>query len=395
MPIQSTHIKALDGLRFVAALSVMFSHAVYQVRPIPDWSNVKTSTWFLTHTANFGMTLFFVLSGFVIHWNYRHSIQQPGGLKAFFVARVARLYPLFFVMFIVGATGEIFARGHFERVMLTTPFYLTFISSWWYWQVDGVHIYEVYADPAIGVLWSLATEAFFYAIYPLLAAFAARLSLRASMIAIGATGMLAAVTTLCFFFFSPDIGGFAAKHFETNYSGFLFWLGYNSPWMRLSEFLTGVFAAQLVVSGFRLRSLSADVIGVFCLAAIAAGIVIIFLMKNSLSMNDTTLLAPMFGGVCIAAASGQSMVGRFLSAPAMVWGGEASYSLYLLHAPILVFFTKHGLLNPAAPVGGMLLASTVIILTSRVSYVWIERPAQKLLRRHQSKALVIAARPNA
>jgi DMSO reductase anchor subunit len=41
---------------------VVFAHAVYQISPVPDWSNVKTSTWFLTHTANFGMTLFFVLA---------------------------------------------------------------------------------------------------------------------------------------------------------------------------------------------------------------------------------------------------------------------------------------------------------------------------------------------
>jgi len=84
--------------------------------------------------------------------------------------------------------------------MLTTPFFLTFTSTWWYWQIDGLHIFEIYNHPAIGVMWSLATEAFFYAAYPLLAPMAARLSLHRSILSIGLAGALAAATALGLFF---------------------------------------------------------------------------------------------------------------------------------------------------------------------------------------------------
>ena len=251
MPAKQAHIASLDGLRFLAALSVLISHAAYQLYPPGNGDGMSRLAWNLTHLANFGMTLFFVLSGFVIHWNYRQSVQEPGGLKAFFIARWSRLYPHFLVMFVVGITGEVLARGYFFRVMLTTPFFLTFTSTWWYWQIDGLHIFEIYNHPAIGVMWSLATEAFFYAAYPLLAPMAARLSLHRSILSIGLAGALAAATALGLFFFRNEIAAYAAKHFNVADTGqFIFWLGYTSPWMRLSEFLLGVFTAQICIGWF-------------------------------------------------------------------------------------------------------------------------------------------------
>ena len=83
------------------------------------------------------MTLFFVLSGFVIHYNYNATIVRPGGLRLFFVARFARLYPLFILMFLFdfaytgltarSACGQI---GAPDEHWLALPFYLTFTQSW-------------------------------------------------------------------------------------------------------------------------------------------------------------------------------------------------------------------------------------------------------------------------
>jgi len=384
MPAKQAHIASLDGLRFLAALSVLISHAAYQLYPPGNGDGMSRLAWNLTHLASFGMTLFFVLSGFVIHWNYRQSVQEPGGLRAFFIARWSRLYPLFLVMFVVGITGEVLARGYFFRVMLTTPFFLTFTSTWWYWQIDGLHIFEIYNHPAIGVMWSLATEAFFYAAYPLLAPMAARLSLHRSILSIGLAGALAAATALGLFFFRNEIAAYAAKHFNVADTGqFIFWLGYTSPWMRLSEFLLGVFTAQLVLAGFRLRPPIADAIGLFCFAAIAA----IFQMRNPLSMTDTTLVAPCFAGICLAAASDRSRIGILLSAPLMVWGGEASYSLYLLHGPILILSLRPsiGLFDRASPLPWFFLTTIFAILIARFSYASIERPGRRIFRALASK----------
>jgi peptidoglycan/LPS O-acetylase OafA/YrhL len=138
------HIKALDGLRFIAALSVMVAHGTwYLVALQQDAARTPTLAIFM-HLANFGMTLFFVLSGFVIHVNYRDLLPKPGGLKKFLLARWSRLYPLFFVVFVIQITYTVSYQGVTFDLLYPMPFYLTFTESWWYWPVYTVPAQNAY-----------------------------------------------------------------------------------------------------------------------------------------------------------------------------------------------------------------------------------------------------------
>jgi Acyltransferase family len=72
-------IPALTGLRFLAAFSVAVAHAAsisLRLEQPPSWFSAIQNC--LETTAGFGMTLFFVLSGFVIHYNYRNLISSKG-----------------------------------------------------------------------------------------------------------------------------------------------------------------------------------------------------------------------------------------------------------------------------------------------------------------------------
>src|ERR1700693_5083936 len=90
-------IPALTGLRFIAALSVVLAHAVGL---LPDGQLPIGVTGWIGTAAGFGMTLFFVLSGFVIHYNYHNLVVQGGasGIGEFLWARFSRLYPMFVVI---------------------------------------------------------------------------------------------------------------------------------------------------------------------------------------------------------------------------------------------------------------------------------------------------------
>jgi peptidoglycan/LPS O-acetylase OafA/YrhL len=77
------HLLALDGLRFVAAFFVMAAHGYWYLICFQNADNVDALAHAIITLASYGMTLFFVLSGFVIHLNYRESIQQSGGLWHF------------------------------------------------------------------------------------------------------------------------------------------------------------------------------------------------------------------------------------------------------------------------------------------------------------------------
>jgi hypothetical protein len=107
---------ALDGLRGVAAFLVAGAHYMTMDGGAPLSEIVQTLT-------GLGMTSFFVLSGFVIHYNYNATITRPGGLRLFFVARFARLYPLYILLFLfdfayTGLTARMRTNRRARRVLV-------------------------------------------------------------------------------------------------------------------------------------------------------------------------------------------------------------------------------------------------------------------------------------
>ena len=142
-------IKSLTGIRCVAAYGVLIAHALNIVYP----NNVDLY-WFAHRLAYFSMSLFFVLSGFVIHYNYAALIRSEGGLGVykFIVARFARLYPLYLFVLIVGGAFAIEQRPH---VLLA---HLTLSQSWFNM-----------ADAIFAPSWSISTEWFFYLVFAVFA----------------------------------------------------------------------------------------------------------------------------------------------------------------------------------------------------------------------------------
>ena len=153
----------------------MLAHGLSTILPIEE--TVVGPVYWLRQASGFGMTLFFVLSGFVIHYNYRGVGRGAGlkGLGAFLWARFARLYPLFIVMLAV----NIVLSGRFQRflagesdgfagLLSALPYFLLFTQSWFYMLIDGTPLVS-----AIGggspLTWSISTEWFFYLAYPAIA----------------------------------------------------------------------------------------------------------------------------------------------------------------------------------------------------------------------------------
>src|SRR5437016_2671778 len=96
-PPRDAELPALTGLRLFAALSVAIGHGWAHIGRFPPPDPFRE--WVRT-MPSFGMTMFFVLSGFVIHYNYRRLVTAQGaaGVGAFLWARFARLYPLFLLV---------------------------------------------------------------------------------------------------------------------------------------------------------------------------------------------------------------------------------------------------------------------------------------------------------
>ena len=94
-------IPALTGLRFFAAFSVLIGHGFSWI--LHSHETPGGAIYWISQISGFGMTLFFVLSGFVVHYNYGNLVTKGRlrGIAAFLWARFARLYPLFLLMMLV------------------------------------------------------------------------------------------------------------------------------------------------------------------------------------------------------------------------------------------------------------------------------------------------------
>src|SRR5579864_3761830 len=90
-----TEIKPLTSLRFIAALLVFLHH--YSMIP---YGTMPTSLWeTIMVEGHLGVTIFFVLSGFLITYRY---FTEPWGerlnMRQYLVKRVARIYPLYYFL---------------------------------------------------------------------------------------------------------------------------------------------------------------------------------------------------------------------------------------------------------------------------------------------------------
>lgn len=158
-------IPALTGLRFLAALSVAMAHGSLLVMTYPGPRPVFFH--YMSAIAGFGMTLFFVLSGFVIHYNYRELVRTGfPGVREFFWARFARLYPLFALVLL---TDMILGNWNFRQLanggsaivasLEALPYFLLLTQTWKY-EVIGTNSLVYQLGVNVPLSWSISTEWF-------------------------------------------------------------------------------------------------------------------------------------------------------------------------------------------------------------------------------------------
>jgi len=355
-----------------------------------------------------GMTLFFVLSGFVIHYNYSNTIPRPGGVRQFFVARFARLYPLYIVLFLLDFTVTgIAAHAHGACGRAGAPdgqwfaliYYLTLTQSWVYGVICQASLIYQYG-PVSAVSWSISVESLFYIVYAATAIMIARRkwSLRA-VIGFGAAAYALVVIylLLCVQYQSGiDRIGLAAfgpvASSEYGYQDSLLrWLLYFNPAGRLGEFFVGMAAAHVYLAQppRQLRSLSAWAAAA-TLAAIAASVAIHLWLYMVISPGSSfigRIASPLYGPVVAVAlyliARHDTPWSRFLSHSILVRLGQASYSIYLLHDILPSVFSRLGFFAVDPRLAWPMWAGSLVLLAviSRVSYVQFERPARLAVRR--------------
>jgi peptidoglycan/LPS O-acetylase OafA/YrhL len=396
-------IPALTGLRFVAAFFVLLGHMLPKVMPFAD-----PPKWYvqISSVAAEGMTLFFVLSGFVIHYNYSARLSTGGmwGLRNFFAARFARLYPLYFVVL---AYQLIFSFSYSQLPQATAkalPYYLLMVQTWFYWPLGKYGLIdELGILPAVA--WSISTEWFFYMVYPLARIVVARLvGIRARLwlgvvlgVVIGSAIIAASLNASALNQFGIErFGAIGDSSVQMQYSMFR-WLVYFSPYSRIFEFLLGCICASIFMT-LKERKVSSkeEQLGfVALLATIVVTAVIHWVMFGPANKpNDPCVItqfhmcfgfAPSMVIIIFCCARYNNIISRTLSSWPLVLCGEASYSLYLLHLLIVMAFRWESAPVSSFIVGvGDFLRVVVAVFSaiglSLITWRIVEVPARRWVR---------------
>jgi peptidoglycan/LPS O-acetylase OafA/YrhL len=365
----------LTGLRGVAACAVLMAHAIDTSFQYEMGRFHPTAA----ALAYFGMSLFFVLSGFVIQYNYGASFQSlplPIATWRFCVARFARLYPLYAVSILTALPS------------LPTPFpwwvdlsYLTLTQSWF-----NVEFAMFPPD------WSISVEWFFYFLFVPLTFAVTRLRRSPFII----------LVVLCV----AVLGGFdfALGRWQealTDFARHWFWHGdrlsppggwaplvYFMPYLRVFEFVAGMLAARIYqIKNFDRFAREAVIVGViWCAGMMAAAIGNVPSLQNVI---PNFAFAPGIALVMIGTCQHDGLLARLLSTPTALFLGEISFSIYIWS---FVMLTGLGATMSGAQAmphvftyidGGLrvlvLMMATVVMAYG--SYLLIEVPSRRWLRK--------------
>jgi peptidoglycan/LPS O-acetylase OafA/YrhL len=365
------HIPALDGIRGIAILLVVWGHSVlfggleptirldriFQLLGLAGWA---------------GVDLFFVLSGFLITGILYDAKGNRHYFRSFYARRVLRIVPLYYVFLalyfgvlprLVPLTGELqVPRG--EQV--------------WYWTYLAnarIALTGWPEAPALGHFWSLAVEEQFYLVWPLVVLLLSRRGLMGLCLAITGGSLVLRIVMLVS---GQDIAAYTL-----------------TP-ARMDPLAIGGLIA-LVARGeggtLRLRRWAWPAIGLS-----GALLVVLFYLRRGLAALDPpvlsvgySLLATFFGGVValgVAIPPGAA-VNRVLAHRLLRFFGRYSYAIYVLHHP-LVFAVRRVVTVDALPrvAGSQLPGQMVFTLTiigvslgaALVSWYCCEAPCLRLKR---------------
>ena len=370
------HFPFVDDARGLAAIFVFIRHAQVFLPPQLDhaldhpWEFVSDVfsgkvdwptiiAFIVNYPGRFcwlALPIFFVVSGFCIHLSYAQS--SPPRLKKFFIRRFFRIYPAYLFALLIFAT--VFPESRLPFTKLT------------HWAMLGAHIFNfhnlfetsIYAVNAS--YWTIGVEVQMYLLFPLLLLFARRFSYGRLLFAL----LLVEVSLHCFsafYWYGPD--------------------RFPPAWLRASPFFfcfswtLGAATADAFLSGKPLPFLK-----IHPLVWVVPGILISQYPAHEFGFTFFSLAIVSVIWRCLTQASVEepkSYLGRFLRRT-----GVYSYSIYLIHGPILIFLMSlveawfPGIrTDPFLVLGAALSCWLVIFPLGALMYRWVEKPGMALGKR--------------
>ncbi len=344
-------LNALTSVRFFAALHVALYHLV---RPFSRWGILAAAMG----AGYSGVSFFFFLSGFILTYSHAAEYEAArGSFKKFFVARFARIYPIYFVTMIVA--GVVYAAQFRSPVHIIA--YVADLLLLQSWSMRMINFFNTNA-------WTLSCEAFFYLVFPFIL-MAIRPKTYARAIAwVAAFFALAMAAPLAVMKLYPEPAWTEAFARVTG-DGAVFTVS-RLPILALPEFLAGVSVGWLFLR-FKPTQKTAALLAplgvvLLAIALLAADRLPYIALHNGLLIPIYTII--------VLGLSQTNWLTRLLSGRILILLGEASYAFYLIHS---IFNSLAQRLGIGETIHGAFMTLPVIIALSILMHLYVERPCRR------------------
>jgi peptidoglycan/LPS O-acetylase OafA/YrhL len=323
----------LDGLRALAVIGVLLCHL--EVAWLPG--------------GFVGVDIFFVLSGYLITRLITAEILETGRFRFgnFYVRRIRRLYPALVTTVIAAWIGSFLLLSpaqmeNFAESAISALF--SYSNVLFYLEADYFDALAT-TKPLLHT-WSLSVEEQFYLLWPLTLLFAHKL--------FGRRGMIVALAVIC-----VASLGLAQFWLEADRTAAFYMLP-----ARAIEL--GLGALLVFLPALRNRLL----MNATTIAGVAAMIVPMVLYTENTPFPGLPAMLPCIGAALFIAASRSEAAAPFRLAP-VAWVGRISYSLYLVHWPLIVLWRAYTY-RPIEWGDGLLLGGLALLL-AWLQYTLIEQ----------------------
>jgi peptidoglycan/LPS O-acetylase OafA/YrhL len=341
----------LTSLRFFAAFYVLLFHTLREAFALRH-GPAET----LIGAGYVSVSFFFTLSGYILAYVY---LSQGKAIDKgrFWLARVARIYPVFLLTMLLDFPFAVLNRldhlslsraiekvagGFFVECLMLQAWHLN-------WRV---------LDPPN---WSLSVETFFYILFPFLGVFLWRR--RTSQL----FGTVAVIWLL-------GMGASSlALHLGAAEKAVMF-----NPILHAPEFVGGI----VLLIWQQRTAIPLTRLSPYLLLAAAAGFLIAVFGDGPHVLMNNGLLLPVFALLILAASSGHATITTMLSSRPTVELGRASYALYLIHVPMWTLMTLIGW-NHGAAAYACYVAATLGL--SLAIFFFVEEPARRAIRNFSAR----------
>ena len=358
-------IYALEALRFLAVLLIYFHHLSYPGGLGPS-----------------AVTFFFVLSGFVISYNYGNefSTLDSNELKSFYVRRLSKVYPLHILTFIVSL--PLLYYTNFQTNLFFALLNIFLLQSFF---PIGIQVFSFNS-----LSWFLSDIVLFYLVSPFLLSGLNQLKMRRG------TGVLLVLSILLF---ACEVILVYTLNAEMQPYSLGWWFVYISPWLRIFDYTIGLLAGLICVSikaDENYKNMPSRILfGILEIMALVmfGGAIYYAQFFPSDSLRMGTYYVP-FSVIFILIFSLQKgILSSILSRRIFVYLGSLSFTLFIVHQIViryLAFFFKSPvyLYTPGVEhLAPQLILLLSLIILSDIIVRFFEKPLGKKILVTQPKQL--------